>query len=211
MRETWLVAAYWGPRAEVLEDAADRLTRCFAALGAASPLLTRWYQQADTTAEANEPLPTSGQELRDVLLAGQQRTDVGGHLMPGLGYTISGWNGGKTTFEASIGVTSPRVGNNAIVRFRPDDAAALDASGLTEALAALVNAFDPDWATARARPHARAQEGFPHFGWLTYLRGPARIDGATLLANGHLYAATSTPQDATAEAVLAVRAAVNGA
>jgi len=207
MRETWLVAAYWGPRAEPVEDAADRLTRCFAALADATPHLARWYRKAYSRADAFTPLPRSGQELSDTLLAGQQRTDIGGHLMPELGYSISGWNGGNVSFRAKLGATSPH-GNSMIVRAGQEAAADIDAATFAEALSALVDAFDPDWATVRARSHARPQDGFPHFGWLTYLRGLARVRGATPLADGHLYTAASTPQETTVDAVLAVRAAV---
>lgn len=111
------VGAYWGARAESVEQCADRVARFLPVLAAIDPLLSGWRDRANTQAAAREkPIVTTNHEdLVERLLRGVIRDDRN-KVIESSGYSVNWWNGrtgsdGGGTLNMTLGRTSVHSSN----------------------------------------------------------------------------------------------------
>ncbi|WP_157137826.1 Imm52 family immunity protein [Herbaspirillum lusitanum] len=150
--ETYLAAAYWGPRKESIEACAVRAENFFASLEFTSDLLKGWRRQGvrKSTASKTSPESLTTESLLGLLSSGRNRRDGDGSSIDNLGYRISLWNGGDTTTAASIMITcglyAGTVGlSNAAVLRLPVKFDIFSRNCAEALMRNFILAWDPDW------------------------------------------------------------------
>lgn len=143
-----LVSGFWRARAGSVEASLMMIERFLLELKAADPSLAEWYLKGKTRTEAlQKPLRLS--ELRSVLLAGTNRRDIGGQLLPELGYLLSVWNAAGDSLAIQCGATAAVKAvpfpNRCLLTIsgQPSDKANLSQRIVT----ALISCFSPTIAT----------------------------------------------------------------
>ena len=223
MADAFYLGAYWGARPEPAQQCAARLSRCLGALATASPALATWYRKGDS-ADVRYPVGTGAAELTELLLSGRNRRDMDGSVLEQLGFRAGLWNGGSPAVEFTVACgASPRgrpQANNALLKFPSAEGEALalyDLAVMRRVLAAVVEAWDPDWATVTSHPLRTAQAaapGTPIVGWLTYLSSPApaSVPPPTTvepMSAGSLVVTGRSPLEVSADQVIALRRAAD--
>ncbi|RZU51218.1 immunity protein 52 of polymorphic toxin system [Krasilnikovia cinnamomea] len=179
MADRFFVGAYWGARAETSGQCAARLEACLTSLGNTHELLSRWYRKGSSRAAARQPIDTDVQSLDALLLAGRNRTDVGGEVIADLGFRVSAWNNNSlsASFSTKCGAapTVEGIMNHFFLELpEVSDATTdlYDARSANRILASVIEFWQPDWATFASftmRDHQKAEAGRPFAGWQTYL------------------------------------------
>ena len=176
------LGAYWMSRRDDAGPCAERLFRCLNGLRAVSPAFASWLAIRGGTREQFVPTPES---LRDLLLAGRNRTDFPPHeVIEKLGYSAdlvtSPSPQEQLSFRVVCGIhaSDPGLINHCLLKFAAKGDLSYDAISLdvkAEALAVLVESWDPDWAALRSRTlskavqSARGKATEPFFGWISYV------------------------------------------
>jgi hypothetical protein len=219
------VGAYWGNRAEPVEECAFRIQACLEGLVSAHSQLGRWFHKGASRRSANRPIALDHESILRILLDGRSREDFGGAVIENLGFSFHAWNG-----------ESPGVGANALLGAHPSTRGIMNSFVLTlpppvgesdelydEGVAAsifgaIVSSMAPDWATwcsdeLRDAQPMRPRE--PVIGWLTYLSSERVKAGdgdtyAQAFFGGVLLKAAETYHAADVRAVEAVRAGLRG-
>jgi hypothetical protein len=176
------LGAYWIARQENADSCAERLFRCLNGLRAVSPIFASWLAIRDRTREQLEATPEA---LRDLLLAGRNRTDFAPHdVIEKLGYSAdfvtSPSPQEQLGFRVVCGMyaSDSALINHCLLRFAAkgdlsDDAISLEVK--VRALAVLIESWDPDWAALRNRSLSKALQSArgkavePYFGWISYV------------------------------------------
>jgi Immunity protein 52 len=174
LSESTYAGAYWGPRAESVEECAARLTRFLHELEAAHPLLAMRYELGRSPRSgAPSTLDAAG-----LLRGGRNRRDTDGTVIEDLGYSVGLWNGDDSAgagLNVDCGTTSARVVNAVVLSLPVDDdgrPVPLPTEANRRAFTALVQCWAPDWATWTSQAAADAQPDDADsimLGWLTYL------------------------------------------
>jgi hypothetical protein len=225
MFETYYLGAYWGPRPDPLESCAERFSTCLRRLGLVHELFGGWSNTGYSRRTASRSVQTDPESLRDLLVAGRNRRDTDGGVIDELGFSASVWNGRSPSvgFMVTCGATSARVSNSSVLdlpEISPASQSLFEWSSAQAIITALVDAWQPDWATFSTRDLRKIQRGDPWtpvVGWMTYL-GPGRPvpgavpDGRILkLHDGHLVVVSEGPAEVKAETVLRVRESLSQA
>ena len=189
------LSAYWGARAESVDQAAEKVARLLAALADVDPVLTGWRDQALSKKKAlAEPVVTANHdELVDRLLAGRIRRHDNGETLDDFGYSLSWWNARDNEDATAVltirtGITSSKMLNSVTIRL-PDSAAApgiYTKVNATHLMSTLIAIFRPDRAHWLSRdvenlqkePNRPLADGSVAIGtiighaagWATYLR-----------------------------------------
>jgi hypothetical protein len=217
MDEPFYLGAYWGPRRESVEDCAERLARCLGDLAACNDSLAQWSKKPSGAVEVT----TSS--LRELLLAGVNRRDADGTPIAELGFSAGLWNGDRKV-PVGLSVTcgawtsTPGVMNAVVLDLpTPGEAPALYELDTARCLMrAVVEAWEPDWATLTTYELADALDAGPRepaVGWLTFLAGgrpvaadvPARREE---LGSGALLVAAERVEDVGVARVSALAGAL---
>jgi hypothetical protein len=198
MEESFYVGAYWGPRAELVDVCAEKLARQLASLASISPIFATWFEKGNSRNDAlKRPIDPSHARLRELLIAGQQRTEVPPReVMTALGFSASMWNGQDigASLSASCSVTSARVPNVVLLKIpRPNgDAASLyrreSALGVVRSM---VSVWEPQWCTWTGHLLRQAVQGGLDeiaIGWATYVADTDGVDVGRLPAGVSLEA-----------------------
>jgi hypothetical protein len=164
------VGAYWQQRKESREEVAGRVTRFLSDLGARNALFSKWFSKGRSKAAAGTPIVMDASGLAGNLKV--NRRDVGGDVMPELGFTLGIWNGDGVSMQATAGAYNPYVRNSVVLSFDTVE------DRLTKAdwkvvLEAVIGAFDPEHAVVTSADYmTRHQPSNPwDAGWFTYSRG----------------------------------------
>ncbi len=225
MAEKFYAAAFWGPRAETAQSCAARLSRFLVSLADADPLLASWYRIAHSRVSCmTQPVRVHPQDLEALLAAGRNWRDDNGSVLPELGYSAWMWNGNdvEVGLRASCGMYSQRLANSVVVNLPKAEGAGAVLYRPTVAritMAALVECWQPDWATLSSYSLRRAQDpppGAPVVGWMTYLAAarqvePVQLPGwvtAEALPGGTLLTVADEVWDVTERAVVRLRTAL---
>ncbi|WP_436500388.1 Imm52 family immunity protein [Actinokineospora sp. HUAS TT18] len=218
--EPFHVGAYWGSRPEPVEACAERLRRLLTGLAEAHPALATWYRKGTRKSAATTPVAADPAALVELLNAGRNRADVGGGVLAELGFSFGLWH--RDPVEVGLaGTVGYHAGNphlmNSVVLDLPIPAGAgaelYDPAVAERVMAAIVSAWEPDWATWTSWPLREAQTTAPRepvAGWLTYL-GPSRaaaLNGrtpATPLGEGVLLSLGGPAASANPAAAVALR------
>jgi len=156
--ETYLAAAYWGPRQEPVEACACRADKFFTLLSQVSEYFDGWRPLGRSRPEAMRatPIDQSTDALVDLFMKGRNRRDVGGEVIDDLGYRISVWNGRDHEEVSSLtmkcGLYSTVTGlSNAVVLKLPIRFDTTSVNQIRQVTIALAQAWDPDWAIIASR------------------------------------------------------------
>jgi hypothetical protein len=224
MSERFYAGAYWPARAETAEACAARAATCLAKLGEVDPLLATWFHKGGSPKLAQRPFPTDTESLVGELLRGRNRRDSDRSVIVELGFRISAWNGNdKDPAAISIGCGKsrqvPGVSNAVVINLPPPSersAEIYSREGAMAVLLALVESWDPDWATVASdslRDLRAAPAGSPVLGWLTYLsrrRGtvpaglPAPFDATPVGTSGSIVSVSEEPPPPDSQLILAL-------
>jgi hypothetical protein len=167
---------------------------------------------------------TRPDSLVPLLAAGGKVRGVDQTVQSELGFTVGLWNGNDVGVGLMItcGSYSQRVANAAVLSLPRAEGEAIELYRPEVArviVAALAEAWDPEWATWTSNALRRAQAPRPRepvVGWLTYLRAGHEFDAKRLppgvtaetAPNGTLVAIGRSIADASEQAVLAERQAL---
>jgi hypothetical protein len=145
------IGAYWGPRAQSVDDCATLLAELITKLAGIDPFLSGWRSGADSKRNAMaQPLVTADHiDLLQRLMAGRNRNEAGGGVIEELGYRVGWWNGENKTaasMNIQLGATVKWFSNSVVVKLA-DCAAAPNQYTLKSAqtlLATVITTFSPD-------------------------------------------------------------------
>lgn len=180
--ESTYVGAYWGNRPESAKEGAERLAHCRAALARVDEALASWYKKGASRTTANTPVASDSRSLAELLERGRNRTDVGREVIQELGFSFDLWNrsrpevglNGLVGAYPSVG----RIVNTFVLSFyasaQPEAARIYTDASAKAVMKAVVEAWEPDWATwstSRLRDAQPVEPREPVVGWYTYLRG----------------------------------------
>jgi hypothetical protein len=175
------VGAFWGDRKETASECAERLSSCLLALSEIDPLLGSWRHRGRSKSSAQRPVDLCSQELTELMKKGQNRRDTDGSVMERLGFTFGIWNGQEPGIglRGSVGASHgiPGLMNRVIVDLPTIDSEVerlYHSEVALRILSAVVEAWEPDWATWTSHSLRDAQKGelrVPVIGWMTYLSG----------------------------------------
>ena len=186
--ESLYVGAYWPARAESAGACAARAVVAFERLAAVDELLRSWSLKGARRAAARLPFDAHVESVLQALTAGRNRRDDDGSVIDALGFSLGVWNGdGADPVGLSIrcGISAAIPGlSNAVVLTLPANSARsaglYSRQGTGRLIGALVEAWEPDWATMTSNSLREAQAvtgGRPVLGYLTYVsagRGEVR-------------------------------------
>lgn len=181
--ETYLAAAYWGPRMEPVEACASRAATFLTDLSQVSDYLRGWRPLGRSRSEAIRatPIDLSANALTELFTRGMNRRDVGGDVIEELGFRISVWNGkgdGEVSFlTMKCGLYSTVAGlSNAIVLKLPTRFDVNSAEQTGKLAVALSRAWDPDWAIVASQSKVSQQSGTgPFLDRALYLRSSINV------------------------------------
>jgi hypothetical protein len=230
MTDSFYVGGYWGPRAESMEECADRLELFMRALADIDPALATWFEPARSRKMALESkIEPRSEQLWDLLLEGRYFGDEREALMPQLGFRTDLWNGQDSEIGLSVHCgswSSNGRSNNALIDLpRPGDPGADKLYRPQVALAlvrTIVTAWSPSDVTWVGRNLREAQDfQVPELvvGWATYLsaervaRSGKMPDDVQVEAcgDGLIITIGDDPTDVPLETVMAVRKALGPA
>lgn len=130
------------------------------------------------------PVERTPDALRALLLGGRNKGDTDGAVIEELGFSVSLWNGKRwgVGLRVGCGRYSKWVGNAVVVDLPEPEGAALDLyrpRAARAVMAALVEYWEPDWATLVSHALRRLQQAPPRgpvMGWMTYLSHSRNVD-----------------------------------
>ncbi len=169
--ENVVLGAYWWDRKESVEQCAERVVGCLRDFGQCDPALSRWFRGGRSRKEALErEVQITSDAVKELLLRGRNRKDIGGEVIEDLGFSLRLWNGGEDCQDVGFSVTcggyaaNPNIWNSCVVELPsegPPSERMLKVDPLLCLMRAVVTAFDPDWATVM--PDSLRQ--IANFGW----------------------------------------------
>jgi hypothetical protein len=149
------IGAYWGPRAQSVDECAELVAEVIGKMADVDPLLSNWRSGANSkSAAVNQAIVTRDRmDIVERLLGGRNRTDTDHEVIEDLGYSVGWWNGSddkKTAIDLRIhiGAKSTSVLNSVVLRL-PAPAAApnLYTRGNADKLVrTIIATFDPEHA-----------------------------------------------------------------
>ncbi len=223
------LGAYWGARAETLEQCTDRCVSFLKRIGSVDPALGTWYQKGRSRRDAlRKPVEPTPVRIRDLLLAGRNRRDLGDRpVVEELGFRVGMWNGSASPDSVGLSVhcgcyTAVKGLGNALVLNLPSPEGEVGRRLFTGATAgalveAVVESWEPTWATWTSHELADTQPTDGGVvGWMTYLSDPlihrlkVPLDGydTKRLGGGLLITLGEHPTAVSADGVLGLRAAL---
>lgn len=163
------VGVYWSSRGATREDAAGKLVRFLEAVRKSDGSPSAWFLKAKTESGARDAIDLDASKFVEKLAVD---CDYFGQPMSELGYRLSIWDGGDTTFSASVGACSPYVMNSVVLSFgrRPVECRPGDWKAMLEAA---ISAFDPDYGVITSDDHLEREGATDPWesGWFTFERG----------------------------------------
>lgn len=221
------VGAYWGARKESAAEGAERLAACLNSFAHVDTLLGSWRHLGRSKATARTPVVPDPQALEQLLMEGRNRRDDDRSVIEELGFRIGMWNGQKPAVGLSAGIglhAASHALTNSFVLNLPGvvgDGASLYVSDVARRIIeAIVESWDPDWATWCTDSLREAQDAparTPVVGWMTYLSDSrltsqwAATLGAVPLHEGWLVPAGDNALSVNEETVVKLRRTLEAA
>jgi len=178
--ETYYVGTYWLARQETAGACAKRAVQFFESLSQSDRSFQRWFERADSHSEAlkKEFTPDEKTFLKMFTLKENQQL-LGG-------FSIGAWNGDSSDHASGLdiacGSPSLRVPDGCVLTLPVEGATAervIRVPVLTQALRAMVLAWEPEWGIATSEQHRdellKTAKVGTFVGWIMYfskLRGP---------------------------------------
>ena len=176
----FFLGAYWRARRESIEQCTDRLYRMFSGLCSCDETLATWYAKGRSRTQAlqNRVHVGNRDDLLRLLDRGRNRRDTDKSVIEELGFDIALWNGAAAGREADVSLCcglytpNPNLGN-CVALSLPEDLGKLRRSERTaDVLAAVVAAWEPDWAGVMSNEAMNARQfdaRVPFVDWMLYL------------------------------------------
>ncbi len=179
--ETYFLGAYWFDRKESVEQCSERVLRCLAELGKCDAAYSRWFRCGRSRKQSlAREVGITSDTVKELLLRGRNRRDVGGEIIEDLGFSMSLWNGGKDGQDFGLRVHcgaytgNPSLGNCCVVNLPsegPPSDRLLQVDAVLHLMRVVVESFDPDWATVMPDALLKNIQFLPNRpvpGWLFY-------------------------------------------
>lgn len=125
------VGLYWGPRSQALEECVDICLSTLSCLRNAG--YPAFFRLGRSRREGlRHPIEESRAAFRVLLAKGINRTDIGRHPIPHLGFRLGAWSGGSDeesyTLSIHCGCYSEHVSNVVLLQLPPAGEYSLDAA-----------------------------------------------------------------------------------
>jgi len=175
----FMLGAYWNARPADLAKCTEDLERFFAQLAEVDPLLGRWFERGRSRTDAlKRKVATSDpQRLRDLLLKGRHRADIGRRVFEDLGFSFGLWNGAgdekeKAGVSIHCGSYNERVGNNVCIDLPYKAENAKWVENASALLAHVAEIWRPRWAGIMSKKAMRERSfnaKYPFVDWMVYV------------------------------------------
>jgi hypothetical protein len=152
--EIYFLGAYWGDRKESVEECANRVVECLSAIPKCDEAFSRWYLTGRSRKEALEgEFLVTREAVKQQLLKGRNRRDVGGEVIENLGFSLNLWNGGKDSQDVRFSIqcgtyaANPNLCNSCLLNLPSEGLPrerVLRVDALLCLMGAVVAGFDPD-------------------------------------------------------------------
>jgi hypothetical protein len=178
--QDFYLGAYGPARKESLEDCADRLADLFEALAAIDKSLASWYG-ARGSKKAHARIDAQNEKRLIELLSAAQN----GQQNKGFQVSFSNAKHSKHAIRVSITCDSrtERVGNSLKIDFPRELGSLASADKMSDVLAAVARAWEPQWAGVQSRQATQLRPFHPDkpfVDWMLYLCRDRLPNGATL-------------------------------
>lgn len=191
--QKFILGAYWGARCDGIEESAENARRLFSELAECDPRLAQWFKKGRSRKEAlKRPVDSlNPRQLKELLLKGRVRRDLGRDVIEELGFGLSLWNGERdyndeATVSIRCGIYIERLQNSVVIELPcrcPNSGWREKAPSL---LALVARLWRPEWAgimSTGAMSEQRLGPGQPVVDWMVYVPRsigavplPARIE-----------------------------------
>ena len=185
MQDKYVLGAYWGARAESIDQCARRLGIFLAGLADNHESLSIWYEALSSRKQSLlKPVqaPDTGTMIQ-LLNRGRNRENVEGKVMDDLGFQIGLWNGQAGAKRATLNIrcglywesSTPgvSVGNCVVLDLPQDLPTRVTSEKMSQILQVAVQAWDPAWAGIMSE-QSMLTRGFdaqvPFVDWIVFLR-----------------------------------------
>jgi hypothetical protein len=179
---------FWLARGESIDACAERLATFLEGLATCDPSLAAWYEPVGTKRIEPPRIDASDSQFLRNLLDRHRRQDARNVVAEELGFKLDLWNGAPDDDDQiGIGITcgasSAQLCNSVIIDFPDDLGPFADADKMSQVLAVLVRAWNPDWAQVACESAPNLQplvHGKLSVDWMLYLCRDRCPHGATL-------------------------------
>jgi len=176
------LAAYWGPRAEPIQQCVDRLQYLLSALARENKIFGTWHETSHTreaAIRANVAL-NSRERLQQILEKGRGGVSEDPERVKKLGsigFTCNLWNGRtddeSVTLSFQCSCTVPRLWNLVVIELPRRLGGLAAAEEMSRILVPVVRCSDPDWAEVFTVWIGPSDPGKPipaeNIDWIVYL------------------------------------------
>lgn len=174
-------AGYWKARQEDANACAQRLSHFLSLLSSCDAVFLRWFERSESQSKSirREVQASAKEHLLSLLLRGRHRRDTNRSTIEELGFAIGLWNGQGAPKSVGLSITcglfdSGRgIGGNSVMLELPEDLGDLqDSSRTARILAAIIKAWEPDWAgvfSTKAMDVRPFSPEVPFVDWMLYV------------------------------------------
>jgi hypothetical protein len=175
---SFTLAAYWDARPDSLEECTEDVRRFIAGLAQIDPFLANWYEVGRSRKDALKEVDAADtQRLRDLLLKGRNRRDIGRQVIEELGFTLSLWSRASNEVAAAsirihCGCYSKFIGNNVLIDLPCNSARPKWVENASALLALVAEIWHPKWAgimSSRAVKERDYNADYPFVDWMVYV------------------------------------------
>jgi hypothetical protein len=179
--ETYFLGAYWRDRKESAADCARRVKQCLAKFSDCDPSFSHWFEKGKSRRDAlTAPVALEDEPLTKLLLRNHPNAASPQSSYEPLGFQLAVWNGGQNDESASFSAIcgchakNTALWNNCVVNLPSEGPASerlLKVEALLRLMRAVVETFDPDWATVMPDSLLQTVKFVPNKpvpGWLFY-------------------------------------------
>lgn len=175
----FMLGAYWDARPDSLEKCTEDVKRLLAGLAQTDPFLANWHEvgrsRKDALKKAVDAADT--QRIRDLLLKGRNRRDIGRQVIEELGFSLSLWSRASDEVAAAsirihCGCYSKLVGNNVLIDLPSNSARPQWVKNARALLALVAEVWRPKWAgimSKRAIKERDYDADYPFVDWMVYV------------------------------------------
>ncbi|WP_256002782.1 Imm52 family immunity protein [Pedobacter deserti] len=178
MNDVFYIGAYWTNRKQKLEEILQPALNVLQGLSVIDNQFQYYYELGNSRKQALEKQVVIRQnELHRLFLLRVKKNDLDWEGYNSIGYRLGLWNG-QSDYESSsvsfnVGCSSPRLGNNILIKFPSEGEAKQRLLGLPKVrqiIDLVVENFNPDILVLNSRRLQEELDVVNEVGWVTYKR-----------------------------------------
>jgi len=201
MIDTFIVGAYWGPRAEPLPTVTEKTVATLKKIAYIDEQFANWYQLANSKKKALEnKISCTNDNITSLYKKELTKTDVIENGFTQMSFSLSVWSGhenseaGKISFW--VGRDLKSIGNRCLINIPPEGEAQrrlLKIDKAKQLITVLVEEWNPDYAVLTSGTLRDRLGVLNEIGWVTYrkeINGKPDISDKVIcekLGNGYLF------------------------